>query len=109
LPDLVVTHVKAQNLPNPDPDGFYGLSRVRRVGVRFESPDRETRMRKMKLDMDKLAVESFAVVAGDADSRGTVEANQGTRLCTMWTCGGDTCDLSCTGSCRTGYNCQQVC
>jgi hypothetical protein len=68
------------------------------------------RMLKMKLDMDKLAVESFSLVAGDADARGTVEGNQGTlRLCTNWTCGGDTCALSCTGSCRTDPNCQQVC
>ncbi len=67
-------------------------------------------MRKMKLDIDKLAVESFSVMAGDTAARGTIEGNQqGTRFCTAFTCGGDTCDLSCTGSCRTYPNCQQVC
>jgi len=67
-------------------------------------------MRKMKLDMDRLAVESFSVVDGGADARGTVQGNAATlRLCSAFTCGGDTCDLSCTGSCRTYPNCQQVC
>ena len=68
-------------------------------------------MRKMKLDIDTLAVESFSLVAGDTDGRGTIEANQGTTLCTRFlSCaGGDTCDQSCTGSCRTYPNCQQVC
>jgi len=68
-------------------------------------------MGKLKLDMEKLAVESFSMVPGDAADRGTIEANQGTALCSRFlSCGGgDTCDQSCTGSCRTYPNCQQVC
>jgi hypothetical protein len=69
-------------------------------------------MRKMKLDMDGLAVESFEMTAGGADERGTVRGNAATlRLCSVASscAGGDTCQLSCTGSCATGLNCQQVC
>lgn len=67
-------------------------------------------MRKMKLDMDKLAVESFEMTAGDADERGTVRGNAATRFCSLASgCAGDTCQLSCNGSCATGLNCQQVC
>jgi hypothetical protein len=64
-------------------------------------------MRKMKLDVDQLAVESFSIKNGDTDGRGTVHGNQGTRLCSAFaTCAGDTCTLSCYGSCVNG---QQVC
>lgn len=68
-------------------------------------------MRKMKLDLDGLAVESFEMTAGDADERGTVRGNAATlRLCSAGGgCTGDTAQLSCTGSCATGLNCQQVC
>jgi hypothetical protein len=68
-------------------------------------------MRKLKLDMDGLAVESFEMTAGSADERGTVRGNASLRLCSMVTvcAGGDTCQLSCTGSCYTGLNCHQVC
>lgn len=67
-------------------------------------------MRKMKLDVDQLAVESFSIKDGDTDGRGTVHGNQNTRFCSAFaSCAGNTCDLSCNGSCATGYNCQQVC
>jgi hypothetical protein len=66
-------------------------------------------MRKMNLDVEGLAVESFEVVAGGADARGTVRGNEATALCSPAPYCGDTLDLSCTGSCRTGLNCQQVC
>ena len=65
-------------------------------------------MRKMKLDIDQLAVESFSIKDGDTDGRGTVHGNQITRFCSFQS-GCDTCQLSCNGSCATGYNCQQVC
>ncbi len=69
-------------------------------------------MRKMKLDIDKLAVESFDV-AEDTDARGTIAGNQGTRFCTAFTCGetcaGETCEATCTGTCYTAPNCQQIC
>ena len=66
-------------------------------------------MRKMKLDIEQLAVESFAIRTVDADARGTVRGNAITeRLCSLQSdC--DSFQLSCTGSCRTGLNCQQVC
>ncbi|HEX9937602.1 MAG TPA: hypothetical protein VGB15_10790 [Longimicrobium sp.] len=67
-------------------------------------------MRKMKLDVERLAVESFAVGGDGDDGRGTIHGNAATRFCTLASgCAGDTCDLSCNGSCATGYNCQQVC
>ena len=67
-------------------------------------------MRKMKLDMDLLAVESFEMAAGDADAVGTVRGNAATeRLCSFRNSCVDSCQLSCTGSCATGLNCQQVC
>ena len=65
-------------------------------------------MRKMKLDIERLAVESFEMHAGDTDARGTVRGNAATVLCTRaYPC--DSYQLSCLGSCATGYNCQQVC
>lgn len=66
-------------------------------------------MRKMKLDMEKLAVESFAV-AEDTDARGTIAGNEATErvICTRQTCM-DTCEYSCDGSCYTYPMCQQVC
>ncbi|HVH11738.1 MAG TPA: hypothetical protein VM759_01740 [Longimicrobium sp.] len=66
-------------------------------------------MRKMKLDIEELAVESFAITTADTDTRGTVRGNAITeRLCSLQSdC--DSFQLSCTGSCRTGLNCQQVC
>jgi hypothetical protein len=66
-------------------------------------------MRKMKLDVEGLTVESFAVAAQDADVRGTVNGNAITALCVSLRSGCNTCELSCNGSCATGYNCQQVC
>jgi hypothetical protein len=67
-------------------------------------------MRKMELDVEVLAVESFEVDAGSTEARGTIHGNAVSRFCTLASgCAGDTCDLSCNGSCATGYNCQQVC
>ena len=66
-------------------------------------------MRKMKLEVEGLSVESFDVLAGDADAHGTVRANEATALCTRAPACTNTGELSCTGSCRTGLNCQQVC
>jgi hypothetical protein len=61
-------------------------------------------MRKMKLEIDRLVVESFAIKDADTGGRGTVHGNAVTRFCT---------DLSachsCTGSCYTYPDCQQVC
>jgi hypothetical protein len=66
-------------------------------------------MRKMKLDVERLAVESFATRTGDADAHGTVHGNAITDFCVSLRSGCDTCQLSCHGSCATGLNCQQVC
>ena len=68
-------------------------------------------MRKMKLDLDVLAVESFEMTADGTVKTGTVHGNAATPLCSKFTvcAGGDTCQLSCTGSCYTGLNCHQVC
>ncbi|HEU0053183.1 MAG TPA: hypothetical protein VFQ39_08390 [Longimicrobium sp.] len=68
-------------------------------------------MRKMKLDVEVLEVESFPVAAVEADARGTVRGNAVTAIRCGATLGSgcDTCQLSCTGSCATGLNCQQVC
>lgn len=60
-------------------------------------------MRKMKLDIDQLAVESFSIKDGDTDGRGTVHGNALTRF---YSCNGYTCPFSCDGSCVNG---QQVC
>lgn len=66
-------------------------------------------MRKMKLDLDQLAVESFAIRGADAEERGTVRGNMVTERFCSFQSGCNTCQLSCNGSCATGYNCQQVC
>lgn len=66
-------------------------------------------MRKMKLDIEGLAVESFATRIADAEVHGTVHGNAITERCVSLRSGCDSCQLSCTGSCATGYNCQQVC
>ena len=63
-------------------------------------------MRKMKLDIDQLAVESFSIKDGGTDERGTVHGNAVTRFCSAFTCAGETCAFSCDGSCVNG---QQVC
>lgn len=66
-------------------------------------------MRKMKLDIDQLSVESFSIKAGDTDGRGTVHGHAVTRLCSAFnSCAPDhdTCAFSCDGSCVNG---QQVC
>ncbi len=58
-------------------------------------------MRKVKLDVDALAVQSFRTTAGKDEVRGTVEGNAETlRLCTNFvSCDGNTCPFSCFGSC----------
>jgi hypothetical protein len=72
----------------------------------------EEAMRKLKLDMDELLVESFATADADPEARGTVHGNAATGLCTLRAtrCYQETCDLSCDytcdGSCVGG---QQVC
>lgn len=65
-------------------------------------------MRKVKLDLDELAVESFATADGESEVRGTVHGHDATELCTrfMTRCYQDTCAFSCDGSCVGG---QQVC
>lgn len=67
-------------------------------------------MRKMTLDVDQLTVDSFEI-ADASNERGTVRGNAATLICSHQTAcaGGDTCQLSCTGSCLTGLNCHQVC
>lgn len=69
-------------------------------------------MRKMKLDVERLAVESFALETGGDDGRGTIHGNAVSQIvaaCSFRNSCIDSCQLSCTGSCATGYNCQQVC
>lgn len=66
-------------------------------------------MRKMKLEVDLLAVESFSTAALEPSERGTVQGNADTIACSWRNSCIDSCQLSCTGSCYTGLNCQQVC
>lgn len=67
-------------------------------------------MRKLKLDIEQLAVESFTLADGDPHVRGTIRGKQATMFCTRFdSCDGYTCQISCHGSCRTGLNCQQIC
>ena len=77
-------------------------------------------MRKLKLDLDAIQVESFTTHAGQAP-RGTVDGQQRqTYGCPTWTCPPPTqdtcdqatCDYSCNGGCGTGatcYSCVQSC
>jgi hypothetical protein len=67
-------------------------------------------MRKMKLDMDALAVESFEMPGDGVGVRGTIRGNADTRFVCSWqqSCV-DTCAQSCGGSCFTGTPCPQVC
>jgi hypothetical protein len=66
-------------------------------------------MRKLKLDLEELAVDSFDVVAEGTHPRGTVRGAEDTLACSWRNSCVDSCQLSCTGSCYTGLNCQQVC
>ena len=57
-------------------------------------------MKKLRLDLDRLSVESFPTAAG-TEARGTVAAHEGTPTCTLQPSFGDTaCDLTwhCTGA-----------
>lgn len=63
-------------------------------------------MRKVKLNLDDLAVESFATTDADPATRGTVHGHAGTRFCTASYEAGGTCEFSCIGSCVGGM---QVC
>jgi len=63
-------------------------------------------MRKLKLEMDALVVDSFTTQPIDS-MRGTVEGQRGATVfdpsCgTCFSCHGDTCDASCGGTCDTG-------
>ena len=66
-------------------------------------------MRKLKLDVEQLAVESFAIRDEHTDARGTIRGNAVTERFCSFGSGCNTCQLSCNGSCATTYNCQQVC
>jgi hypothetical protein len=66
-------------------------------------------MRKMKLELERLAVDSFEMTADGADARGTIRGNEDTIACSFRNSCIDSCQLSCTGSCYTGLNCHQVC
>ena len=63
-------------------------------------------MRKLKLEMDALVVESFATHASGDAGRGTVDGLGGTKVdpscgtCETWI--GETCDASCGGTCDAG-------
>lgn len=63
-------------------------------------------MRKLKLEMDVLVVESFATHAAAETGRGTVDGRGETKFdpscgtCETWI--GPTCDASCGGTCDTG-------
>ena len=77
-------------------------------------------MRKLKLALDAIQVESFTTHSGAA-ARGTVDGQQRQTFgCPTWTCPAPTldtcdqatCDYSCNGGCGTGatcYSCVQTC
>lgn len=83
-------------------------------------------MRKLRLDLDQLAVESFDTAAKEAE-KGTVVAEQQCTCLTQCTCPGcpscdDTCPVtcaytcddpscgeSCYGSCPPDYSCWDTC
>ncbi len=60
-------------------------------------------MRKIRLDLDALQVDSFSVSADEGEERGTVRARASLRLCTGFeTCAGEpTCvgDATCASAC----------
>ena len=69
---------------------------------------------KLKLKMDELRVETFETTRGLANARGTVRAHEATPpdncFSNQWSCFldsscGDTCGLSCDGSCVNTYDC----
>lgn len=70
-------------------------------------------MRKMKLDVNRLTVESFEMMAGAADPRGTVQGNSATPPtppcsgpCSyQQSCVDTICGVSCNGSCNTSLFC----
>ncbi|HEU0016157.1 MAG TPA: pinensin family lanthipeptide [Longimicrobium sp.] len=59
-------------------------------------------MRKLKLDLDALAVESFETAADGAPAAGTVHAHHHTR-------GHDTCQFSCELGCTNDVSCFNPC
>jgi hypothetical protein len=62
-------------------------------------------MRKMKLDTDSLAVQSFAIAAGEPEARGTVQGLITGSRCTVAPTDYATCYASCEGSCLSGSPC----
>jgi hypothetical protein len=64
-------------------------------------------MRKIRLDLDALEVDSFVVSADGGDDRGTVHARESLRLCTgAGTCAGEpSClgDPTCASACSETY------
>ncbi|HET7230512.1 MAG TPA: pinensin family lanthipeptide [Longimicrobium sp.] len=64
-------------------------------------------MKKLALNIEELAVESFET-SRDMERRGTVRgASESTEFQIICTCDSDngTCDASCQGGCGTGYTC----
>jgi len=63
-------------------------------------------MRKIRLDMDALQVDSFPIPSGRGDDRGTVHGRGSLYVCTNFeTCAGATClgDATCASACSETY------
>jgi hypothetical protein len=60
-------------------------------------------MRKLTLDVDALAVESFPTSGREADARGTVDAHEATAI--RCGSGGASCFTSCRADLRDGCTC----
>ena len=69
-------------------------------------------MRKLKLDLDDLLVESFATLDAESEVRGTVHGREATGLCTRVSCVdgcGPSQDYSCACTQMTcGYTCSPL-
>lgn len=63
-------------------------------------------MRKLKLDLDELLVESFTTTDAESEARGTVYGREATGLCTQVSCV-DSCGPSCM--CSQDPTCEYAC
>lgn len=66
-------------------------------------------MKKLKLDLDTLAVDSFRPSAEPRGHRGTVRGNEPTYTCRTWEASCNTLALTCAYSCADVPSCQISC
>lgn len=66
-------------------------------------------MKKLKLDVETLAVDSFRITGPSHGHRGTVRGNEPTYTCRTWEASCNTLGLTCAYSCADVPSCRISC